>query len=185
MADDTRKVYLQGVEGVFTIGHRNKLTPVVKAAIREAGIDLDQKLKPFYSPAVTNEATRQLRNHVYGHEPNDDKAYFMIGVATADGFLETTLGKTLVGVFKLLGFRRVINRMPQVVAAGANYQTVELVEIAPNIVDMKVSHTEPHPSMFHGTLQRAFAHYFQAPDFKVEILKRHPPGATYRLAWKK
>lgn len=185
MADDTRKVYLQGVEGVFTIGHASKLTPAAKAAIKAAGIDLDQKLKPYYSPTVTNEATRQLRKHVYGHEPNDDKAYFMIGAATADGFLQTVLGKTLVGVFKLLGFRRVINRMPQVVASGGNYQSVDLVEVAPNIVDMTVSHTEPHPAMFLGTLNRSFTHYFQAPEFKVEILKDHPPGATYRLQWRK
>jgi uncharacterized protein (TIGR02265 family) len=176
-------VFESAIEGLFLKAHRAKLTPSLKSAIRELGIDLDRPLAPTYPLAKVNEATRLLRKAAYGHEPDDLKAYRAMGSAILDGYFDTLLGRALASVMRAIGFRRVIDRLPQNLASGNNYQVATLQWVGPTEVEVTMFETTPHPGLNLGVLERAFTHWFKAPGFTAEIAREHPPGATYRLRW--
>ena len=64
---DGRRVFEHSIEGMYLKGHPKALTPPVKAALRDAGIDLDKPLKSSYPAAIVNEATRVFRRMAYAH----------------------------------------------------------------------------------------------------------------------
>src|SRR5262245_34253629 len=109
---------------MYLKGHPQHLTPQVKAARRAVGIDLDVKLRASYPASVVNEATRVFRRPVYGHEPDDTKSYLAMGSAIVDGYFNTLIGKAMTGVRKLIGFKRLIDRLPQAMSSGSNYMVV-------------------------------------------------------------
>jgi uncharacterized protein (TIGR02265 family) len=183
MGADNKLVFESSIEGVFIKGHGSKLTPSLKAKFRELGVDLDKPLKPTYPLAAVNECTRLLRKFVYAHEPDDLKAYKAIGSATLDGYFDTMLGRALSSVMRVIGFRKVIDRLPQNFSSGNNYQQAKLKWLGPCEVELELIETSPHPGLNVGVMERAFGHYFKAPGFQVEIAREHPPGATYRLRW--
>jgi uncharacterized protein (TIGR02265 family) len=176
-------VFEQAIEGVFLKGHGSKLTPSLKAALREQGIDLDKPLSPAYPLLMVNEATRVLRRYVYAFEPDDTKAYTQMGEAILDGYLNTMIGKTLASVMRVIGFRKVIDRLPQNLMSGNNYQVATLKWLGPTEVEVSLAETSPHPALNLGVLRRAFTRWFPAPGFQIEIAREHPPGATYVLRW--
>lgn len=176
-------VFEQAVEGLFLKGHKTKLTPSLKAQLRELGIDLDRPLLPTYPLLKVNEATRLLRRAAYAHIADDALAYQMMGSAILDGYFDTLLGKALAQVMRTIGFRKVVDRLPQNLASGNNYQVSSLQWVSSNVVEVSMADTSPHPGLNQGVLTRAFVHYFKAPGFKCEIAREVPPGAVYRLSW--
>ncbi len=177
-------VYQNAVEGLFVKAFGKKMSPTVRKAIREAGIDLDAPLKTAYPGEVVNRCTQLIRHGVFAHEPDDTKAYFALGAQTLDGYFDTVLGKAMTGVLRVIGFERVIDRLPQQMASGSNYQHVTVERPRPGEAIVTCSDWLPHAGINLGVLTRAFTHYFRAPDFKMEILKVEEQGATYRLSWR-
>jgi uncharacterized protein (TIGR02265 family) len=183
VSNEQRLVFEQPVEGMYLKGHPELLTPQVKDAIRAVGIDLDQKLKPFYPSEMVNEATRVFRKLAYAREPDDAKAYTRMGERIVDGYFNTVLGKAMVGVLKLFGARRIVGRLPQTMKAGTNFQEVTIDWKGDTEAWLTLADTEPDPHLNVGVIQRAFVHWFSVPSMKVEIVEHVRPKATYRLNW--
>lgn len=164
-------------------GHPRALTPPVKEALRNVGIDLDRPLKSAYPAAVVNEATRVFRRLAYAHEPDDLKAYMAMGAATVDGYFNTLMGRAMTGVLKLIGFKRLIDRLPQAMSGGSNYTNVTVNWVSPGEVRVSLTDVEPHPGLNLGVLQRGLSHWFGGKNVKVELHEHAPPGATYRVTF--
>jgi uncharacterized protein (TIGR02265 family) len=176
-------VYENAVEGLFIKAFGKQLTPALKAAIKEVGIDLSQPLKTQYPGVVVNQATALLRKHLFGRESDDEKAYFLIGSGTLDGYFDTVLGRAMVSVLRIVGYERIIDRLPRQMASGSNYQFVEVKRVKPGEATVSCSDYQPHPALNLGVLTRAFTHYFPAPGFRMTIAEVLPERALYKLTW--
>ncbi|MFT3840680.1 MAG: DUF2378 family protein [Myxococcaceae bacterium] len=176
-------IYENAVEGLFVRGFGKRITPKLKAAMREAGLDLDAPLKTTYPGPVINTCSKLLREHLYAHEKDDLKAYTDIGSTTLDGFFDTVLGRAMASVLRIVGYERIIDRLPRQMASGSNYQIVTVKRVKPGEAEVHCSDCEPHPGINVGVFTRAFGHWFQAPNFVCVILKVDQTGCTYRLTW--
>ncbi len=177
-------IYQNAVEGLFVKAFGKKMSPTLKKAIKAEGIDLDAPLKQAYPGEVVNRCTRLVRQHIYANEPDDDKAYYALGVAVLDGYFDTMLGRAMASVLRVIGFERVIDRLPQQMSSGTNYQHVTVQRTRPGEAIVHCSDCIPSAYINVGVLTRAFTHYFKAPEFKMEVVKVDETGATYRLNWK-
>jgi uncharacterized protein (TIGR02265 family) len=181
---EQRLIYEQSIEAMYLKAHPEKLTPQVKAALRELGIDLDQKLKPFYNADAVNDATRLFRRLAYGHVADDEQAYSQMGERILDGYFNTIYGKPLVSLLKLLGAKRIVDRLPQAMTASSNYMKVTVEWKGPTEAWLTLSDTSPSPHLNLGVIRRAFVHWFNTPSFQVSIQEHVAPRATYRMTWK-
>jgi uncharacterized protein (TIGR02265 family) len=180
---DQRLIYEQSIEGMYLKGHPEKLTPQLKAALKEHGIDLDQKLKPFYLADAVNAATVTFRKLAYGHIADDAEAYAQIGARTVDGYFDTVYGRPLVGLLKLFGVKRIVDRLPQAMTGSSNFMQVTVEWKGPNEAHLTLSDTDPNPYLNLGVLRRAFRHWFKTPSFDVAIHEHVRPRTTFRLTW--
>jgi uncharacterized protein (TIGR02265 family) len=180
---EQRLIFEQSIDGMYLKGHPELLTPQVKDALRTVGIDLDQKLKPFYPMELVNDATRVFRKLAYAREPDDAKAYQRIGERTVDGYFNTVFGKALVGVLKLAGTKRIVGRLPQAMKSGSNFQEISLEWKGETDALLTLAHTDPDPNINVGVIRRAFTHWFSTPSFKVALFEHVRPKAVYRLTW--
>jgi uncharacterized protein (TIGR02265 family) len=176
-------IYENAVEGMFLKGFGKKLTPRLKAELKEIGLDVDAPLKTTYPGVLINKCTEALRRHLYAHEKDDLKAYIDIGSTTLDGYFDTIMGRAMVSVLRIVGYERIIDRLPRQMASGTNYQFVTVKRTKPGEAEVHCSDCKPHPGINVGVLGRAFGHYFQAPDFKIVIHKLDETGCTYLLNW--
>jgi uncharacterized protein (TIGR02265 family) len=180
---EQKLVFEQSIEGMYLKGHPELLSPQVKEAIRAVGIDLDQKLKPFYPSELVNEASRVFRKLAYAREPDDAKAYTRMGERIVDGYFNTVLGKAMVSVLKLFGAKRIVGRLPMTLKSGTNFQVVTLEWKGETEAWLTLADTEPDPHVNVGVLQRSFTHWFGVPSMKVSVVEHARPKATYRLNW--
>jgi uncharacterized protein (TIGR02265 family) len=171
------------VESMWLKGHKRHLTPQLKDQLRTLGIDLDRPLKPRYPNEVLHSGTRLLRKTVYAHLPDDAVAYRAIGEAVIDGFFDTVIGKAMASVFKLIGFKKVIARLPSTLARGNDHVKASIQWSGANEAVLTVSDTEPHPAINAGVFERAFRHWFGVPTFKAEVAETGAGGTKYRLTW--
>lgn len=171
------------VESMWLKAHRKHLTPQLKGELRGFGIDLDRPLKPQYENEVLHQGTRMLRRTVYGHIADDAAAYRAIGEAVIDGFFDTVIGKAMANVFKLIGFRKVVERLPQTLQRGNNHVKATIRWTGQNEAVLEVNDTQPHPAINVGVFERAFQHWFEVPGFKAELLESSPQKTAYRLSW--
>jgi uncharacterized protein (TIGR02265 family) len=180
---EQRLIFEQSIEGMYLKGHRDKLTPQVKAALKHHGIDLDQKLKSFYPAEVVNAATVTFRKLAYGSIADDAEAYAQMGERIVDGYFDTLYGKPLVGLMKLFGLKRIIDRLPQAMSGGSNFMQVGVEWKGPAEALVMLSDTEPNPYLNLGVMRRAFVHWFKASGFQITLHDHARPRATFRLTW--
>jgi uncharacterized protein (TIGR02265 family) len=172
------------IDSLYLKGHKRHLTTQLKAELRAVGIDLDQPLKPTYADEVIHAGTRILRRTVYGHHADDAAAYRAMGEATIDGFFDTLIGKAMASVFRLIGFKKIVDRLPKTLARGNTNQQAWLTWQGADAALLEVKDTVPHAAINIGVLERAFRHHFGVAGFKCELVEQKAPsGAVYRLSW--
>jgi uncharacterized protein (TIGR02265 family) len=176
-------IYENAVEGLFIKGFGKKMTPRLKVGLKEIGLDLDAPLKTTYPGELINRCTKLLREQLFANEPDDLKAYTAIGSTTLDGYFDTVMGRAMVSVLRIVGHERIMDRLPRQMASGSNYQIVTVKRIKPGEAEVHCSDAQPHPGINVGVLNRAFAHYFQAPNFVCAIHEVQAPGCLYRCTW--
>jgi uncharacterized protein (TIGR02265 family) len=123
-------VYDVTVEAMFSRALKGRLTPRLKARVKEAGIDLDAKLKPSYPREVWLRTMRLVVEDLYLGVP-EDRAWFELGERMVDSFGETLMGPAMVGILKLLGPGRALGRMSQTFQHANNYMQSKLEDLGP------------------------------------------------------
>jgi uncharacterized protein (TIGR02265 family) len=148
-------VHAQTVEALFVRAFENRLTPACREALKRAGLDLDRKLERSYTLDQWKDFLRTAAAHVYGGVPAE-AAYYSLGERFMDAWFGTFLGKALLGVAKLAGPRRVLQRAGNGFRAGNNFSEVNVVERGPNSVELTINDVlADHPTFAAGLLARA------------------------------
>lgn len=180
MADELL-VFEQTVEAVFVRGLHGRLSPSCKARLRQAGLDLEQKLRPAYAFDAWMTFLRITAQELYPHEPLEQGA-FKLGEACIDGFRETMLGRAVLSLLRVLGPRRALMRATQNFRAGNNYTESRLKELGPGQFELWMNEVGPLPTFTAGIVH-AGLRTAGAEDIRIELSGHDGHACTYCISW--
>ncbi|MBX5480775.1 MAG: DUF2378 family protein [Myxococcaceae bacterium] len=178
---DTRLTFSQTVETLFTRGMGPALPPEAKARLRDDGLDLDRPLLPAYPAGKVAEWIDLALPYAF---PNLSRAEALrvLGHQSVSRYGQTIVGRGLVAMLKLLGFRRILDRMPQAMRTGGNYLETKLIPRGVNDVELWINDVNGMPEYFQGILEGT-AELCGIKTARAEIVSVEGTGCTLRVRW--
>lgn len=181
MADELL-IFEQTIEALFVRALGSRLTPDCKARLRQAGLDVDQKLKPAYPFQSWMAFIRIAAEELYPGVPLEEGT-FKLGEAHIEGFRETMLGRAVLSLLRVLGPRRALNRATQNFRAGNNYTETRLTEHGPGRFDLWMNEVGDFPAFTAGIIHAGLT-IAGARELHVEPADYDGRACTYRISWK-
>jgi uncharacterized protein (TIGR02265 family) len=175
-------VYAGTVEALFLKALENRLTPACRMRLRDAGLDLDQKLSPTYTLEQWKQFLRIAADHVYAGMPAE-AAYYSLGERFIDGYFSSLFGRALLGMARLLGPRRALTQAKLCFRTSTNCSEVRIVEKGPTELEFWLTDTGADlPTFVAGALARAAE---AAGGQRVVAIPEGFDGqsATYHVRW--
>ncbi|GMU05101.1 DUF2378 family protein [Corallococcus caeni] len=178
---EQRQVYVQVVEGLLQHGLKGQVSPRLRERLRQAGVDLDRPLLPLYPVPLWARCMDIVVEEVYPDVPRAE-GYALLARAHVEGYGATLLGRAVMGVMRVLGPRRMVHRLPEVLRGTDNYTEATLTERGPTHFELHLNSSFSAPgyveALFEGMLAAGGA---KAP----RVTKVHDDGdsSTYALTW--
>lgn len=179
---DERLTFAPTVEALFTRGMGSSLPPEVKNALRTDGLDLDRPLLPAYPAGKVAEWIDVALPHAYPGTPRA-AALRELGRESVTRYASTVIGRGLAAMLKLLGLRRLLERMSRAMRTGGNYLETKTTVYGSCDVELWINDVNGMPEYFVGVLEGA-AEILGIRDAQVEQLPTAAPGCTLRIRWK-
>jgi uncharacterized protein (TIGR02265 family) len=175
-------VYAGTIEALFQRALENRLTPACRMRLREAGLDLEQKLSPTYTLEQWRQFLRVAADHIYAGMPVE-AAYYSLGERFIDGYFSTLFGRALLGMVRLAGPRRALMQLRLGFRSSSNCSEVRIVEREATSVEVALSDImADQPTFAAGVLARVTE---LAGGQRVVALPEGFDGrsATYHVRW--
>ena len=157
------------------------LTPKVKAELQAVGFDPDRKQLVAYPQDVWVKFTYILSRALFPHL-EEAQAHRRFGERLIEGYAQTTMGKAVMALLRIIGPRRGLTRTAKSFRSGNNYFETRFEEVGPNTFHWWVNETGTHPQMLAGMVSAAMKDMGVAAPL-VEHLDTPGPGRTYRVGW--
>jgi uncharacterized protein (TIGR02265 family) len=180
MADELL-VFEQTIEAVFVRALHGRIPPSCKERLRQAGLELDRKLRPAYPFDAWMAFLRITAQELYPDEPLEQGA-FKIGEACIDGFRETMLGRAVLSLLRVLGPRRALMRATQNFRAGNNYTESRLKELGPHQFELWMNEVGSLPTFTAGILH-AGLRTAGAENIRIDLSGYDGHACTYSISW--
>jgi uncharacterized protein (TIGR02265 family) len=180
---DQLLIFSHAVEGLFSRGLAGRVTPELRARLREVGVDLDHTLLPAYPRETWARCIQLAAETLLPHEP-PEVAWRLLGERMVDGYQETFVGRAMFATLRLLGPRRVLGRTRQNLRSANNYTEVRVADLAPTVVELWLNETHPTLRVFCQGLLLAGMRASGAQDPMVECLLADDTGVTFRATWR-
>ncbi|RKH09578.1 DUF2378 family protein [Corallococcus praedator] len=181
MPPEQRHVYVQVVEGLLQHGLRGQVSPRLRERLRQAGVDLDRPLLPLYPVPLWTRCLNIIVEETYPGLTREE-AFRRLARAHVEGYGATLLGRAVMSVMRLLGPKRVAQRLPEVLRGTDNYTEAVLSERGPAHYELRINSVVDAPgyaeALFEAVLQVGGA---QAP--RVMKLREEADGTVYSLTW--
>jgi len=181
MADELL-IFEQTIEALFVRALGGRLTPDCKARLRQAGLDVDQKLKPAYPFKSWMTFIRIAAEELFPGVPLPEGT-FKLGEAHIEGFRETMLGRAVLSLLRVLGPRRALNRATQNFRSGNNYTESRLTELGPGRFELWMNEVGDFPSFTAGIIHAGLT-IAGAKELQVEPSGYDGHACTYRISWR-
>ena len=175
-------VYAATVEALFQKALENRLTPACRMRLREAGLDLDQKLSPTYTLEQWKQYLRIAADHIYAGMPTE-AAYYSLGERFIDGYFATLFGRALLGMVRLAGPRRTLAQAKLGFRTSTNCTEVRVVERGASSVEVWVNDIlADQPTFAAGVFARTME---LAGGQRVAVVPEGFDGqsANYHVRW--
>lgn len=155
------------------------MTPAELEAFRAAGV-VDGRFDAAYALEPYMKILAACATSRYGHLPLEE-AYIKVGHLFAEGFGRTMIGQALIGVMKLVGPRRTLQRMTRNFRAANNYTDVQLVTVEDNLHRIKVNYVA-QPGFYMGIIQRTCENA-GAKNVQVTMVDYVDQSPTFEVRW--
>ncbi|MFP2933968.1 DUF2378 family protein, partial [Pyxidicoccus sp. 3LG] len=176
-----RIVFEHSVEALFIRSLGARVTPALKDQLREAGLDLDRKLRPGYpQPLFTR--LLQLSAQALHPEVPEEEGLSLLGESLIDGYQETPVGRALFGVLRLLGPRRVLERTQKNFRSGNSYTEVRTTIVSGVEMELWMNEVDAARYFTRGTML-AGMRVSGARECRVDVVHFDGEGTTYRVRW--
>jgi uncharacterized protein (TIGR02265 family) len=176
-----RVVYEQTFDGLFHIALGKRLSSAAHALLREAGLDLSRKLLPAYPVETWRRCVEIAVRDLYPEHPRSE-GYRLIGHDLVEGLANTTLGRAMVGVGRLLGPTRTLRRMNNTFRSADNFVESRLTELSATRFELWINEVMGQPCYYQGILEACLP-LAGARRVQVRVASQEGSGATYRIEW--
>ena len=185
--------FASAFDALFARTLRGRMTPELEEKLRALSVDVD-RLKVAYPFKVWEDVVALVAAELHpGVEANE--AWFLLGQDFWDGFNATMIGKAAIGMARLVGFDRFIQRFTSNLrnVNNAAEGLVELREPGRLLLRMRLQ------EKFRGKIHPApppLPHYLRGvllgvlrglgkPDPRVSLVHTHPTDrdSLYELTW--
>lgn len=143
-------VYEHTVEGLFFKALKPRVTPVVAEKLKALGIDLSAKPKSLQH----ENWKKALLVATELFEGTIDERYRHVGRSVLLRYEETLMGKTVVGLMRILGPRRVLQRINVSLRSGNNYVEANLVERGEKSFEGTINECNGNPNYIAGVIEQ-------------------------------
>lgn len=167
-------------EGIFIKGMGSKMTPELKADLLALGINLD-RLGPAYPVPIARKALQAAHRRLYPQLSEAD-AFRELGVSSVKGYLDTFVGKALLGVVKLIGVKRSLMRLHLTLSGGNNYLHSAPQVVGPTCIEITLNDVSDMPTFWEGILFGG-AQVAHAKNLRMSLVPKEPPSWAYRVEW--
>ena len=178
---DPQLVFDNAVEGMFIHALHDRMTPRLKAQLRDLGIDLDKKLRPGYERETWAAALDLTTRELFPGQSVDEAAR-QLGVRVTSGYDRTLMGKALLHAAKMLGPKRTLVRLTRSMRASNTYVSATLVERGPTDFEVQCTGLDLSPWFMAGILEAALEHC-EAKKINMSIESAVGDQATLRVSW--
>lgn len=178
---ETELVFESAVDGLFHLGLRDRLQPDLREQLRQAGLDLSRPLLPAYPRKSWNHFL-QLTVDALWPDAKPEVAYRALGKQMLAGYQTTLVGKALASLSRIIGPKRVLERMTHNLRSGANYNQCRTTATSPTEILFWVNEPYVHPSYFAGMLE-ATLELTGAKGVDIQVQEKNAEGCTYRICW--
>ncbi|MBZ4420374.1 DUF2378 family protein [Myxococcus sp. RHSTA-1-4] len=180
---EQRLVYVQVVEGLLQHGLHGQVSPRLKQRLKQVGVDLDRPLLPAYPVPLWAHCLNIVVEETYPDLPREE-GFRLLAEAHVQGYGRTVIGRAVYGVMRLLGPRRLVQRLPQTLRATDNYTEAELLERGPTTYEMRMNSALDAPgyaeALFEAMLRVGGA---ESPGVTRIHVDASVPSSTYLLTW--
>jgi uncharacterized protein (TIGR02265 family) len=178
---EERVVFAAVVEGLVRHGLQGKVSPRLRERLRQQGLELDRPLLPAYPVEMWSRCLRVMAEESFPDVALEE-AFRRLATRHVEGYGHTLFGRAVYRVMRLLGPRRMVQRMPQTLRGTDNYTEAQVVEVGPTAFEMRLNSVLYAPgyaeALFEAMLRVAGAESPQVARTRVE--EAH---TTYRLTW--
>lgn len=161
---------------------RLRLSPAACAALREAGLDVTEPLRPAYSFDTWRRSLAIIVADLYAAVPTDE-GYRRLGRALVHGVNQTAVGRAMVSMARLLGPLRSLRRINETFRSADNYVESRFTEHGPTHCELWINEVMDQPSYYQGVLEAGIG-LTGGRDVRVEVRSRDGAGATFALSWR-
>jgi len=174
-------VFHDSLEGLFHRGLQEKVTPSLRAELKALGIDLGKKLPP----AVTRETWYRALGLCAGAcfpSLQRGAALRELGVVLMKGVEETLFGRTMAPVVRMLGPRRLLERVPKNMKSSNNFAEGTVTHLGERELQLDVNDVGDAPEVMQGSLEE-IARWAGAKTVEVAFTFDRPPAARFTVRW--
>jgi uncharacterized protein (TIGR02265 family) len=123
----TRKepvIFSQVVEALFKHAIQGRLAEDTRTRLKIIGIDLDQPLLVAYSVPTWFAAVRVCSEVLYP-DLSSEGARYQLGRRVAESYGQTSMGRAVFGMLRMLGWQRSLARISRGLQSGTNFLEAE------------------------------------------------------------
>jgi uncharacterized protein (TIGR02265 family) len=169
------------VEGVLRHGLPGPLGPALKERLRLIGVDVERPLLPAYPVGLWVHCLRAIAEEVYPQLPLE-QAFRQLGARTTEGYGHTVIGRAALVLARMLGPRRTMLRIPQLLEATDNWSRCEVLERGPCHFELRHNGDLDICGYLEGVFE-CLLRQVGARDPQVRELERGDGHTRYELRW--
>jgi len=173
-------VFATAWESLYLRGLKGQLTPALRERLKHHGVDFGQPLLPAYPLEIWAAALRDTARQLYP-ERSLDEGTRELGRRTFLGLRETTIGKALFPLLRLLGPQRVLKRMTRSLRSGSNFIETRVLREGDQDAEVWFNHVV-EVGFYQGVLETALV-AAGATEATVALGPREGPSIVYKVRW--
>ena len=178
---EDRLVYGEVMEGLLQHGLRGQVSLRLRERLRQLGMNVDQPPSSF--PVLQwLQCLRVIVEETFPGIPTEE-GFRRLARQHVEGYSRTLLGRATIRVMRLLGPRRMVLRLPNVLGSTDNYTTGVVVERGPSTFELAINSSLQPPGYTESLLETLLAGC-GAEEPHVKVLQSSEDSTTYQLTWK-
>lgn len=179
---DTRLIYLGAVQGLFLVALHGRLSRAARESLRDAGLDLDQDLRPAY-PFAAWLRWQDIALRDVWPDLERDEALKKLGRVVIDGLMRTMLGRVMSTAARTLGPRLGMGQLDRGFRMSNNFQCCRVKERGPDACELWINDIADRPTYYVGLLEAALG-VMGARESRLTVLRHESPACTFLAEWR-
>lgn len=175
-------VFAQSVDALFVRALGPHLTREGRRRLREAGLDLNEPLRPAYGLEQWKAFLRVAASDVFP-AASPKEAWFGLGERYLQGFRQTSQGRASMALVTRLGPRHTLERVPHNVRAGNNFNEVRVEELGTHAATLWMKDVAADNPFFACGFLAETLRTAGAGDIVVDPVAFDGTAVTIRLTW--